>query len=372
MSRPTRSWPAAGCTSSEVTPDRAVAEAAPGRRRARTSSSSPRRTPRRPSAPGQQSALEVQVNEVDPVAVNYAGFLAAGMSSAINARDHRARRGRGPGLRRGRRRPERGGHPARGHRRPDAVRGGQPRPVAAGRPGLLRTGRPGAHPAAPGRDPRRPVARPRADDRRHRAVPDRPGQHQRGPGRQGPGLRAARRRHRGPHDGPARRRVRRARCSARTAAIVLAIALLLVASLGLGLFIAVVSDSERQAVQLSLLVLLASVFFSGFVLPIDEFTEPVRALAYMLPVTHGIRAAPGPDAARLHDRGLGVRGARRHRGGDPPRGLGAAAPEHDPRLGRAGGTALQRPVESPSCRRAGRAQDAVDGADRAPARPEVP
>lgn len=67
------------------------------------------------------------------------------------------------------------------------------------------------------------------------------------------------------------------------------IILLLVASLGLGLLIAVVSDSERQAVQLSLLVLLASVFFSGFVLSIDEFSEPVRAIAYMLPVTHGIR-----------------------------------------------------------------------------------
>ena len=67
------------------------------------------------------------------------------------------------------------------------------------------------------------------------------------------------------------------------------IALVLVASLGLGLAIAVISDSERQAVQLSLLVLLASVFFSGFVLSISEFSEPVRAFAYSLPVTHGIR-----------------------------------------------------------------------------------
>lgn len=67
------------------------------------------------------------------------------------------------------------------------------------------------------------------------------------------------------------------------------IVLLLVASLGLGLLIAVVSDSERQAVQLSLLVLLASVFFSGFVLDIQEFSEPVRVVAYLLPVTHGIR-----------------------------------------------------------------------------------
>ena len=72
-------------------------------------------------------------------------------------------------------------------------------------------------------------------------------------------------------------------------ALAVAIGLVLLASLGIGLLIAVISDSERQAVQLSLLLLLASVFFSGFVLAISEFTEPVRALAFMLPVTHGIR-----------------------------------------------------------------------------------
>lgn len=65
--------------------------------------------------------------------------------------------------------------------------------------------------------------------------------------------------------------------------------LLLLASIGLGLLVAVLSDSERQVVQMSLLILLASVFFSGFVLPLDEFSRPVQALAYMLPVTHGIR-----------------------------------------------------------------------------------
>jgi ABC-2 type transport system permease protein len=67
-----------------------------------------------------------------------------------------------------------------------------------------------------------------------------------------------------------------------------AVALLILASLGLGLLISIISDSERQAVQLSLLVLLASVFFSGFVLPISEFNEPVRAAAYAIPVTSGI------------------------------------------------------------------------------------
>ena len=69
------------------------------------------------------------------------------------------------------------------------------------------------------------------------------------------------------------------------------LALLLVASLGLGTLIAMISDSERQAVQLSLLVLLASVFFSGFVLDVDEFNEIARAVAYSLPVTHGIQLA---------------------------------------------------------------------------------
>ena len=64
---------------------------------------------------------------------------------------------------------------------------------------------------------------------------------------------------------------------------------LIAASLGLGLMIAALSDSEPQAVQLSLLLLLASVFFSGFVLAISEFSEPVRSLIYILPVANGIR-----------------------------------------------------------------------------------
>jgi ABC-2 type transport system permease protein len=67
------------------------------------------------------------------------------------------------------------------------------------------------------------------------------------------------------------------------------VALLVIASIGLGLFISVISDSERQAVQISLLVLLASVFFSGFVISIDQFVPAVRAAAYLLPVTHGVR-----------------------------------------------------------------------------------
>lgn len=71
--------------------------------------------------------------------------------------------------------------------------------------------------------------------------------------------------------------------------IFVAIVLLLTfASLGVGLLISLVADSERQAVQLSMLVLLASVFFSGFVLPVSDFAGWTQYLAYLLPVTHGI------------------------------------------------------------------------------------
>jgi len=71
--------------------------------------------------------------------------------------------------------------------------------------------------------------------------------------------------------------------------VVAVITLLVLSSLGIGLIISVVSDSERQAVQLALLLLLASVFFSGFVLPVQEFRQGVQLAAYALPVTHGIR-----------------------------------------------------------------------------------
>jgi ABC-2 type transport system permease protein len=71
-------------------------------------------------------------------------------------------------------------------------------------------------------------------------------------------------------------------------ALVAIVTLLVISSLSLGLLISVVSDSERQAVQLALLVLLASVFFSGIVLPIQDFRPALQAVSAMLPVTHGI------------------------------------------------------------------------------------
>lgn len=66
--------------------------------------------------------------------------------------------------------------------------------------------------------------------------------------------------------------------------------LLALASLGAGIVISLLADSERQAVQLSMLLLLASVFLSGLVLPVSDFAWWMLPIAYLLPVTHGIAA----------------------------------------------------------------------------------
>jgi len=65
--------------------------------------------------------------------------------------------------------------------------------------------------------------------------------------------------------------------------------LLTLAALGVGFLISAWSKSDSQAVQLSMLVLLLSIFFSGFFLPLENFASPVREIGYVLPLTHGIR-----------------------------------------------------------------------------------
>ncbi len=67
------------------------------------------------------------------------------------------------------------------------------------------------------------------------------------------------------------------------------IALVLLASLALGLLISLISGSETQAVQWAMLTLLAGLFFGGFVLDLEGLQYPVKAVSWMLPVTYGIR-----------------------------------------------------------------------------------
>ena len=63
------------------------------------------------------------------------------------------------------------------------------------------------------------------------------------------------------------------------------LALLVVASIGIGTVVALLSDTDRQAIQVSLLILLASVFFSGLAIDLDQFSAPVRVIGGLLPVT---------------------------------------------------------------------------------------
>lgn len=66
------------------------------------------------------------------------------------------------------------------------------------------------------------------------------------------------------------------------------LALLTLASLGVGLAISALSSTEHQAVQFAMLTLLASVFFSGFFVPLSTFYPAAGAIASVLPVTHGV------------------------------------------------------------------------------------
>jgi ABC-2 type transport system permease protein len=60
------------------------------------------------------------------------------------------------------------------------------------------------------------------------------------------------------------------------------------AALGIGFLISIWSSTDSQAVQLSMLVLLMSIFFSGFFLPLENFWAPIQTVGYALPLTHAI------------------------------------------------------------------------------------
>lgn len=69
----------------------------------------------------------------------------------------------------------------------------------------------------------------------------------------------------------------------------LAVVVLLFTSLGVGFLISLISETDTQAVQYSMLLLLASIFFSGFFLDLRLMWEPMKIIAWSLPATYGIR-----------------------------------------------------------------------------------
>jgi ABC-2 type transport system permease protein len=73
------------------------------------------------------------------------------------------------------------------------------------------------------------------------------------------------------------------------ASYALVVIVLLFTSLGVGFLISLISQTDTQAVQYSMLLLLASIFFSGFFLDLRLMWEPMKILAWSLPATYGIR-----------------------------------------------------------------------------------
>lgn len=69
----------------------------------------------------------------------------------------------------------------------------------------------------------------------------------------------------------------------------IAVIVLLFTALGVGFLISLISQTDTQAVQYSMLLLLASIFFSGFFLDLRLMWEPIKVLAWSLPATYGIR-----------------------------------------------------------------------------------
>jgi ABC-2 type transport system permease protein len=64
---------------------------------------------------------------------------------------------------------------------------------------------------------------------------------------------------------------------------------LIFTSLGFGFVISLISETDSQAVQYTMIMLLTSVFFSGFIMQVSVLWKPIRVLSWMLPTTYGIQ-----------------------------------------------------------------------------------
>ena len=73
------------------------------------------------------------------------------------------------------------------------------------------------------------------------------------------------------------------------AAYALIVFVLICASIGVGFIISLVANSISQAVQYAMMLLIASVFFTGFFMDLDRFSAPIKTIARLLPATYGIR-----------------------------------------------------------------------------------
>jgi ABC-2 type transport system permease protein len=70
--------------------------------------------------------------------------------------------------------------------------------------------------------------------------------------------------------------------------VVTVVVLLLWASIGLGFVVSLLAKTDSEAVQYAMLLLLASIFFSGFLISLERFHPVLRWVAHVLPVTNGV------------------------------------------------------------------------------------
>ena len=73
--------------------------------------------------------------------------------------------------------------------------------------------------------------------------------------------------------------------------LAVSLALVVLASVGLGFLVSLTSRTDMQAVLSTMLILLATLFFSGFFLPIDQLGGAAQFVAWALPATYGIDQA---------------------------------------------------------------------------------
>jgi ABC-2 type transport system permease protein len=60
-------------------------------------------------------------------------------------------------------------------------------------------------------------------------------------------------------------------------------------SLGIGFLFSLLATTDTQAIQYSMMLFLTSIFFCGFLMPLQLLWEPVRVVSYALPATYGIQ-----------------------------------------------------------------------------------
>jgi ABC-2 type transport system permease protein len=69
--------------------------------------------------------------------------------------------------------------------------------------------------------------------------------------------------------------------------------LFVLSSLGLGLLISTVSQTQAQAMQMALFVMLPSIILSGFVFPREGMPHPIRELGLLIPLTYFLQILRG-------------------------------------------------------------------------------